>query len=226
MTLDYTCNPSCILASFSRSNGHHTHNHSIWKIILCDQLQQNTNMVEAVPPSLAYQAPSTSTVNFRPLAITTTYHTNDLLNANATVHLLQNSTQLTSNEHSIGSGYSKRLEAQIQAAYHILQQAAASAPSKTSITIDNIEYSIDTSQIPYLSSFVAFESRARPDATTFVHGPIPLFPVALKGIELGYRHCFRSLPPLSPNTIPSAKPTNSSASMYCTASLSMTSSQI
>jgi hypothetical protein len=35
----------------------------------------------------------------------------------------------------------------------------------------------------------------QPDATTLVHGPIPLFDVALKGIELGYRHCFRSLPP-------------------------------
>jgi hypothetical protein len=29
----------------------------------------------------------------------------------------------------------------------------------------------------------------------FVHGPILLFDVALKGIESGYRHCFRSLPP-------------------------------
>jgi hypothetical protein len=77
---------------------------------------------------------------------------------------------------------------------HILQQAAASAPSKTSITIDNIEYSLDTSQIPYLSSFVAFKSKARPDATTFIHGPVPLFSIALQGIESGYRHCFRSLP--------------------------------
>lgn len=41
---------------------------------------------------------------------------------------------------------------------------------------------------------MAFETKARPDTKTFVHGPIPLFPVALKGIESGYRHCFRSIP--------------------------------
>jgi hypothetical protein len=73
-------------------------------------------MMNAVPPSLAYQASSTSTTNFRPLATTTTYHANDLLNANATLRLLQNSTQLISNEQSIGSEYFQRLEAQIQAA--------------------------------------------------------------------------------------------------------------
>ncbi|KAF2714953.1 hypothetical protein K504DRAFT_395814 [Pleomassaria siparia CBS 279.74] len=67
-------------------------------------------------------------------------------------------------------------------------------PLKTVITIDGTEYSIDASPIPYLASFVDFESKARPDATTLVHGPIPLFPVALKGVESGYRHCFRGIP--------------------------------
>jgi hypothetical protein len=58
-----------------------------------------------------------------------------------------------------------------------------------------VSYDIEVSKVPYLSSFVDFQLNAQPQTTEFVHGPIPLFDVALKGIELGYRHCFRSLPP-------------------------------
>jgi hypothetical protein len=58
---------------------------------------------------------------------------------------------------------------------------------------------MDTTQIPYLSSFIAFEPKARPETSNLAHSPIPLFPVALKGFEKGYRHCLRdlsaSLPP-------------------------------
>jgi hypothetical protein len=39
----------------------------------------------------------------------------------------------------------------------------------------------------------ASASQAMTESATFVHGPIPLFLIALKGIESGYRHCFRSL---------------------------------
>lgn len=53
---------------------------------------------------------------------------------------------------------------------------------------------IDVSKIPYLSSFVNFQINAQPGSTEFVHEPIPLFDIALKGIESGYRQCFRSLP--------------------------------
>lgn len=57
-----------------------------------------------------------------------------------------------------------------------------------------MQYDIDVSKIPYLSSFVSFQVNAQPQSTEFVHGPIALFDIALKGIESGYRQCFRSLP--------------------------------
>jgi hypothetical protein len=57
-----------------------------------------------------------------------------------------------------------------------------------------VRYDIDVSKIPYLSSFVNFRANAQPQSTEFVHGPIPLFNIALKGVESGYRQCFRSLP--------------------------------
>lgn len=58
-----------------------------------------------------------------------------------------------------------------------------------------MQYNIDVARIPYLSSFIDFRTHAQPKSKVFVHGPIPLFDIALKGIESGYRHCFRSLPP-------------------------------
>ena len=57
-----------------------------------------------------------------------------------------------------------------------------------------MQYDIDISRIPYLSSFVNFQANARPQSTEFVHEPILLFDIALKGVESGYRQCFRSLP--------------------------------
>ncbi|KAF2790656.1 hypothetical protein K505DRAFT_351833 [Melanomma pulvis-pyrius CBS 109.77] len=66
--------------------------------------------------------------------------------------------------------------------------------SETAIKIGDKHYDVEVSQVPYLASFASFEAKAHPDATHLVHGPIPLIDVALKGIELGYRHCFRSMP--------------------------------
>lgn len=57
-----------------------------------------------------------------------------------------------------------------------------------------MDYDIDVSQVPYLSSFVDFQAKAQPQGTKLVHGPIPLIDVALKGIQSGYRQCFRTLP--------------------------------
>ncbi len=68
-----------------------------------------------------------------------------------------------------------------------------SSPS-TTIRIGDVRYDIDVSKIPYLSSFVDFQANAQPQSTELVHDPIPLFDIALKGIESGYRQCFRSLP--------------------------------
>lgn len=64
---------------------------------------------------------------------------------------------------------------------------------KTAIQIGDEDYEIDLSKIPYLSSFVRFQTASEhPDK--FVHGPIPQFEAALKGLESGYRQCFRSMP--------------------------------
>lgn len=65
---------------------------------------------------------------------------------------------------------------------------------KTAIRVGDVDYSIDVSKIPYLASFVKLQKAAQPETTEFIHDPIPLFDVALKGIESGYRQCFRSLP--------------------------------
>jgi hypothetical protein len=65
----------------------------------------------------------------------------------------------------------------------------------TSITIGDVNYNIDVSQIPYLSSFVAFQRKSQPQGTALVHGPIPLIDIALKGLQSGYRQCIRALPP-------------------------------
>jgi hypothetical protein len=58
-----------------------------------------------------------------------------------------------------------------------------------------VNYDIDVSQIPYLSAFVDFQRKAQPQGTELAHGPIPLIAEALKGIQSGYRQCFRALPP-------------------------------
>ncbi|KAE9967644.1 hypothetical protein BLS_006253 [Venturia inaequalis] len=65
---------------------------------------------------------------------------------------------------------------------------------ETAIRIGDVDYSVDVSKIPYLSHFVSFQRTAKPGSSEFVHDEIPLFDVALKGVESGYRHCFRSLP--------------------------------
>jgi hypothetical protein len=65
----------------------------------------------------------------------------------------------------------------------------------TSIIIGSAKHDIDVSQIPYFSSFVDFQSKTQPEGTALVHGPIPLIDAALKGIQSGYRQCFRALPP-------------------------------
>ena len=57
-----------------------------------------------------------------------------------------------------------------------------------------MDYIINVSKIPYFASFVRLQKVTQPEATEFIHKPINLFDVALKGLEMGYRQCFRSLP--------------------------------
>ncbi|RDW58873.1 hypothetical protein BP6252_13349 [Coleophoma cylindrospora] len=65
---------------------------------------------------------------------------------------------------------------------------------KTKIRIGDVDHTIYVPKIPYLESFVRLQKVTRPQATEFVHEPIKLFDVALKGVESGFRQCFRCLP--------------------------------
>lgn len=71
---------------------------------------------------------------------------------------------------------------------------SVAASSKTKIRIGEVMYEIEVSRIPYLSSFIRFEGKSKNQTSEFSHKSIPLFDTALKGLESGYRSCFRSLP--------------------------------
>jgi hypothetical protein len=75
-----------------------------------------------------------------------------------------------------------------------LNETTKSRFSKTTVKVGDILFDIDLRMIPYLASFVQDQRSARPLTSEFVHSTIPLFDTALKGLELGFRHCFRSLP--------------------------------
>ncbi|EGC45398.1 conserved hypothetical protein [Histoplasma capsulatum var. duboisii H88] len=72
-------------------------------------------------------------------------------------------------------------------------QAPESEAQKTTIKIGDAVYNIDISRMPYLSTFVSSQRLVQPQSTNLIHQDIPLFDVALKGLESGYRQCFRSL---------------------------------
>lgn len=65
---------------------------------------------------------------------------------------------------------------------------------KTTIRIGDLEYLVDLSKMPYFASFTRQQKVTQPESTEFVHEQINLFDVSLKGVESGYRHCFRCLP--------------------------------
>lgn len=69
---------------------------------------------------------------------------------------------------------------------------------KYTFHIGNKSYTLDANDLPpYLEAFVGFERAKRPDLAdniVFTHEKeIPLFDVAIKGLQQGYRHIFRSL---------------------------------
>lgn len=72
-------------------------------------------------------------------------------------------------------------------------KAIESNSRKTTLKIGDTFYDVDISTIPYLSAFVKFQRLSRPQSTDFIHGNIALFDVALRGLDSGYRQCFRSL---------------------------------
>lgn len=57
-----------------------------------------------------------------------------------------------------------------------------------------MRYEIDLSRIPRLASLVLNSSESSTHSTEIIHEAIALFDVALKGVETGYRQCFRSMP--------------------------------
>ena len=65
---------------------------------------------------------------------------------------------------------------------------------KTKIKIGGADYNINMSKIPYLESYARLQEASQPRSIEIIHGPIDLFDVAVKGIESGYRQCFRCLP--------------------------------
>ncbi|KAJ6016511.1 hypothetical protein N7540_011102 [Penicillium herquei] len=74
-----------------------------------------------------------------------------------------------------------------------LTEGTHSHASKTRLKIGDHFYDVDISKIPYLSAFVSFQRLSRPQNPDLIHGDIALFDVALRGLELGYRQCFRAL---------------------------------
>ncbi|KFZ07378.1 hypothetical protein V501_06515 [Pseudogymnoascus sp. VKM F-4519 (FW-2642)] len=76
-----------------------------------------------------------------------------------------------------------------------LKVTEPSHPTTTLIKVGDKDYHIELSKIPYLSAFADFETKAQTQPKELVHGPIAHFDAALKGIESGFRQCFRSLPP-------------------------------
>ncbi|TEY42315.1 hypothetical protein BOTCAL_0395g00090 [Botryotinia calthae] len=64
---------------------------------------------------------------------------------------------------------------------------------KTKIKIGGADYNINMSKMPYFESYIRRQETSQPQAIEISHGPIDLFDVAVKGIESGYRQCFRCL---------------------------------
>ncbi|KAI0569391.1 hypothetical protein PtrSN002B_011785 [Pyrenophora tritici-repentis] len=77
--------------------------------------------------------------------------------------------------------------------YKTPAQTSTTSRAKTLITIGNVRYKTDVSRIPRLASLVLNSGDSSSQLTEIIHEAIPLFDVALKGIESGYRQCFRSM---------------------------------
>ncbi len=66
-----------------------------------------------------------------------------------------------------------------------------SAPERIDIEISGKPYNISTTSIPYFASYTGFQRHSGQAADK--HGDIPLFDAAYRGVESGFRHCFRML---------------------------------
>ncbi|KAI0615851.1 hypothetical protein TUN199_12202 [Pyrenophora tritici-repentis] len=70
--------------------------------------------------------------------------------------------------------------------YKTPAQTSTTSRAKTLITIGNVRYKTDVSRIPRLASLVLNSGDSSSQLTEIIHEAIPLFDVALKGIESGY----------------------------------------
>ena len=67
------------------------------------------------------------------------------------------------------------------------------ASTKINIKVGSELYELDLTRMPYFSSFADFQQRAGRDTEMLEHEDVPLFNVAYKGVEHGFRQCFRAL---------------------------------
>lgn len=65
------------------------------------------------------------------------------------------------------------------------------APERIDIEVGGKPYNVSTTSIPYFASYSGFQCHSRQAADK--HGDIPLFDAAYRGVESGFRHCFRKL---------------------------------
>ena len=70
-------------------------------------------------------------------------------------------------------------------------QNTMTTPGRIDITIAGKPYNISTASMPYFASYTDFQKKA--GHTLYEHGEVPLFEAAYRGVEEGFRHCFRSL---------------------------------
>ncbi|KAL5335500.1 hypothetical protein BJX70DRAFT_401493 [Aspergillus crustosus] len=85
------------------------------------------------------------------------------------------------------------LTAKVELSENLNEITESRSSKKTTVKVGDILFDIDLRMIPYLASFVQEQRGTRPLTSEFVHSTIPLFDTALKGLELGFWHCFRSL---------------------------------
>lgn len=64
-------------------------------------------------------------------------------------------------------------------------------PERVDNEVGGKQYNVSTISIPYFASYVDFQRRSGQAADR--HSDIPLFEAAYRGIESGFRHCFRAL---------------------------------
>ncbi|MCJ1383506.1 hypothetical protein MMC17_006620 [Xylographa soralifera] len=67
------------------------------------------------------------------------------------------------------------------------------ASTKINVKVGSKLYEINRTRMPYFSSFADFQQRAGRNTELLEHEDVPLFDVAYKGIEHGFRQCFHTL---------------------------------